>query len=267
MGRLRLGWAPSSRGVGPSDWRRHQPAAATIAALSVHMARRGEEAVEAVLHAGVEEPLPQHRVGRNATAQRQPLRADVAGGPPGLGHEHVHHRVLERGGDVGRGDVGVLAHVVDDRRLQPAEGEVVAVVEHRPRERDRVRRRPSSPPGRWPARPGSRGRGSGRPCRTPRRRRRRGWSPAAGTGRGPPCARAACGRPTRAAPRAAARAAGLRGSRRRRGPRGGSRRRTARPTRGPGPSPRSRPRAASRPAPGRSWPRPRRCRRRRRPPR
>ena len=38
---LRLGWAPSSSGVGPSRRRRCQPAAAIIAALSVHMACPG----------------------------------------------------------------------------------------------------------------------------------------------------------------------------------------------------------------------------------
>ena len=42
--------------------------------------------------------------------------------------------------------------------------------------------------GRWPGRPGSRARGSGPPCRTPRRRRRRWSSRAAGSGRGPPSA-------------------------------------------------------------------------------
>src|SRR3954451_9838990 len=40
-GSFRPGVAPVSRGEGPSLLRRHQPAAATIAALSVHMERLG----------------------------------------------------------------------------------------------------------------------------------------------------------------------------------------------------------------------------------
>src|SRR5205807_10517790 len=43
-GSRRFGLTPTSRGVGPSAWSRHQPAAATIAALSVHMARLGSTA-------------------------------------------------------------------------------------------------------------------------------------------------------------------------------------------------------------------------------
>ena len=53
--------------------------------------------------------------------------------------EHVDHRGLERGGDVGDVEVGVLAHVLHDRGLEPREREVDAVVEHRARERDRRR--------------------------------------------------------------------------------------------------------------------------------
>ena len=40
-GSRRFGSAPRSRGDSPSLWRRHQAVAATIAALSVHMAREG----------------------------------------------------------------------------------------------------------------------------------------------------------------------------------------------------------------------------------
>ena len=60
-------------------------------------------------------------------------------GPQQLGHEHVDDRGLERRGDVGDLGLGMLAHVLHHRGLQPREREVVAVVEHRARERDRVR--------------------------------------------------------------------------------------------------------------------------------
>ena len=39
-----LGSAPVSKGLGPSDRNRHQPAAATMAALSVHIDRDGRKA-------------------------------------------------------------------------------------------------------------------------------------------------------------------------------------------------------------------------------
>ena len=65
--------------------------------------------------------------------------------------------------------------------LEPGEREVVAVVEHRPRERERPPGRRRRRCGRWPGRRGSRGRGSGRPCRRPRRRRRRSSGRAAGS--------------------------------------------------------------------------------------
>ena len=57
--------------------------------------------------------------------RQRPLAPTSRGGPPGLGDEHVDHGLLERGGHVGGVDLGVLADVVDDRRLEPAEGEVV----------------------------------------------------------------------------------------------------------------------------------------------
>ena len=94
-------------------------------------------------------------------------------GPQQLGDEHVDDRGLERRGDVGDLGVGMLAHPLHHRGLQPGEREVVAVVEHRARERDRASGRPRSRAGRSPGRRDSRARGTARPCRRPRRPRRR----------------------------------------------------------------------------------------------
>ena len=102
---------------------------------------------------------------------------------------------------------GCVRHVVDDRRLEPAEAEVEPVVEHRPAGR------------RW--RSGRRGPHvsvDGRPSRVaepeerghlverPHRRHRRWSGRAAGSGRGRPSRSASCGRRTRGGRRAAARA-------------------------------------------------------------
>ena len=83
-------------------------------------------------------------------------------------------------------DLGVLADVLHDRGLESREREVVAVVEHRTRERDRVGGRRRARAGRSPDRPDSRARGSARPCRTPRRPRRRRSGRAPGSARGRP---------------------------------------------------------------------------------
>ena len=126
-------------------------------------------------------------------------------------------------------DVGVLADVVDDRRLQPAEAEVEAVVEHRPGEGDRRRvaadglaidRRPARVA--EPQEPGHLvERLAGGIVD--------GLAEQAVAGRGRASRSASCGHPRRAAPPAVARASGPRGTPRRGAPRGGSRRRTARP--------------------------------------
>ena len=65
---LRLGVAPVSSGDGPSDRSRHQPAAAIIAALSVHIARPGTNGPDAVL---VARPRQPHR---GASCWRPPRR-------------------------------------------------------------------------------------------------------------------------------------------------------------------------------------------------
>ena len=108
--------------------------------------------------------------------RHEAVGADLGRRPAGLGHEHVDHRLLERRRRRRPCSTsGCLRDVVARPRLQPAEREVEAVVEHRPREARSPSGRPPWRRGRSPGRPGSRGRGSGRPCRTPRRRRRR-WS-------------------------------------------------------------------------------------------
>ena len=105
---------PVSRGVGPvgcgaatsrppPPWRR----------CRCTSPGSGTNAVQPVVLARVEEPLPQQRVGGHAAAEAQALGPDLGRGPAGLGHEHVDDRLLERRGHVGGGDVGVLADVVD----------------------------------------------------------------------------------------------------------------------------------------------------------
>ena len=66
-------------------------------------------------------------------------------------------------------------------RLEAREAEVEPVVQHRPGERDRRRVAVDRRSARSPDRPGTRDRGSGPPCRTPRRRRRRSSARAGGT--------------------------------------------------------------------------------------
>ncbi len=122
----RFGSAPRSRGLGGPWRRRHQPAAATIAALSVQRARPGRNTPIAVLLARLGDPPSQQGVGRHATRKADRGRPDVGCGGTGALHQHVDHRGAERGGDVLGRCVGVLAHGVDHRRLQPAEREVVA---------------------------------------------------------------------------------------------------------------------------------------------
>ncbi len=84
---------------------------------------------------------------------------------------------------VGGGEVGArfarpllaeLAHLVDERGLQAAEGEVEArVARHRDRETRTRPGRPPRPRAGSPGRPDSRGRAGARPCRRPRPPRRR----------------------------------------------------------------------------------------------
>ncbi len=78
---------------------------------------------------------------------------------------------------------GCLRTCVDHRGLEPAEREVVPLAGQGPGEGEGRRVALARRSGRWPGRPGSRGRGTGPPCRRPRRRRRRWSGPGAGSGR------------------------------------------------------------------------------------
>ena len=118
------------------------------------------------------------RAARSFGPRRRRRQRSGAGGLDRLG------RPLDQGADdrrlIGRGQVGGRAGVVADgageRGLQAAEREVVAGAAHH--RRGKARAPPASPPdaraARAPRRPDSRARAGGRPCRTPRRRRRRG---------------------------------------------------------------------------------------------
>ena len=193
----RAGSTPSSSGVGPSARKRHQAQAPTIAALSVQSAglgstaRRPARAAPSATWARSDEfaatPPPMTMVS-------MPVRSR---GPEQLGDEHVDDRGLERRGDVGHRRVRVLADPLHHRGLQTREREVVGLVEHRTRERDRGGIAFGREPVDRADRPDSRGRGTARPCRTPRPRRRRRSVRALGTSRDPPSRRAACARPTR----------------------------------------------------------------------
>ena len=159
--------------------------------------------------------------------QAQAGRPHVGHGAARLGDQHVDDGLLEGGRDVLGGGVGVPLDGADDRGLEAREGEVVAVGEQRPREGGT---RSGSPRARGPvegrATRDSRGRGSGPPCRRPRRPRRRASGRGAGSGRGRPRARGSCGRPRPAGRRAASGARAARAARRTGGPPGGSPRRS-----------------------------------------
>ncbi len=124
--------------------------------VGAHLPAR-QEATATVGGTRAEQLLAQQRVGRHPTAEHDALRPDLLGGSAGLGDEHVDDRRLEGGGDVGRRDVGVLADVVDDGRLEAAEAEVEPVVAHRPREADAVGIAVEGRGCRSPARPDTRG--------------------------------------------------------------------------------------------------------------
>ena len=85
---------------------------------------------------------PRGPASAGASWRRRPRRAPAPWRRPrrrrgrGLVDEHVDDGLLEAGGHVLGGHVGVGPHVVDDRRLEPAEAEVQPVVEHRPGEGD-----------------------------------------------------------------------------------------------------------------------------------
>ena len=94
--------------------------------------------MDAALGARAEEAFAQQRVRSDTAAQHQPTSTHLLCGALRLRHQHVDHRRLERRRHVGRRDIGVLAHMIHHRRLQAAEAEVEPVVQHRPREADRL---------------------------------------------------------------------------------------------------------------------------------
>ena len=113
--------APTSSGVGPSERRRCQPAAAIMAALSVHIARLGRNPwIPSRSHASricsrsselaATPPPSTMPVAPTSAAARRALVTSTS----------TTAAWNDAATSVGR-HVGMLAHVVDDRRLQPAE--------------------------------------------------------------------------------------------------------------------------------------------------
>ena len=182
----RLGSAPASRGVGPSDRRRHQAVAAIIAPLSVHSAGGGRNARRPRGRGRLGHPRPEARVRGHAAAddEHRARRASSAAASS-LATSWSTTASWNDAATSAHRRVGVAPDVVHHRGLQPGEREV-ELAGHRPREAHRRRVALARPAGRSPDRPGTRGRGGGRPCRTPRRRRRRRSGRRPGSGRGPP---------------------------------------------------------------------------------
>ena len=127
-----------SSGLGPSLPRRCQPAAAIIAALSVHIARLGRKPrTPSAAHA----PSSSSRSSEFAATpppSTMPSRRPSAAARRALATSTSTTAVWNDAATSADVDVGMLADVVDDRRLQAAEAEVEPVVEHRPREADRL---------------------------------------------------------------------------------------------------------------------------------
>ena len=124
------------------------------------------------------QPLAQRPVGRHPAADRQPVEPGLRERPLDPDAQRLDDRALVGRGEVGAPALGLglaeLADPVEQRRLQPGEREVEAAASRAPvgnsnalgvavaREPLERRRRPDS-----------RARAAARPCRTPRRRRRR----------------------------------------------------------------------------------------------
>ena len=212
---------------------RSWPAAAIIAALSVQRRREGTASCQPRSAHSARERLAERGVRGHAAGEHHAVDAEVARRPHGLAHQHLHHRRLEGGGDIGhlaRGRAGPpRAHVKRHRRLDAAEREVRCAVAHlRGGECDRARASPVA---------GDALDGGAARVSEPEEL----GDLVEGLARGvvarladalvAPAARARrtarCGRPTRPARGTGSSAGSPRGTRRRRGPRGGSRRRAA----------------------------------------
>ena len=192
---------PAPREVGPSAARRWWAVAAIIAALSVQRRGGGRKRPGRWRRPAPATRVAEPRVGGHAAAEHE------AGGAGGVGAERqlleqlVDHRLLERRRDVGDAERRGCARTYCTTAVLSPENDAVelptasrAGTGSRPgRRRERA--------GRSPGRPGSRGRGTGRPCRTPRPPRRRRSRRARGSRPGRRRRRPSCARPTRAAPR------------------------------------------------------------------
>ena len=106
--------------------------------------RRRHVDAKAIFIACAHHRRAQRRVRRDAAADLHVLEPEPASGTPRLAHEHLDDRGLIARTQIGerlRFGHPVRAHVMQQRGLEPAEREVVAVLArgHRARERDRVR--------------------------------------------------------------------------------------------------------------------------------
>ena len=107
-----------------------------MAALSVQYERSGTWARSPASPAVAANRARSSLLAATPATETDGAGADLAGGPHGLGDQHVDHGVLEGGGHVGVRHLRVAADVVDHRGLHPAEREVEAVVHHGPGEAD-----------------------------------------------------------------------------------------------------------------------------------
>ena len=183
--RRRFGSAPSSRGVGPSDRRRHQAVAAIMAPLSVQRSRRRQEDAPAGGGRDLGDRVPATGSWRRPRRRsRAPARRRRRRRRASLSTSWSTTASWNDAATSATGVLGRLAVVVHHRGLEPGEREVGLARASPGGSAPRPdRRRPRA--GRSPGRPGSRGRAGAPPCRTPRPRRRRRSGPAPGTA---PCA-------------------------------------------------------------------------------
>ena len=77
---------------------------------------------------------PQDRAGRHPAHHCKGGITELLQSTPDLDAQHIHTGGDERGRDIGHDETGLLAHVVDDRRLEARKGEFVALRKHGPRE-------------------------------------------------------------------------------------------------------------------------------------